>query len=68
MMTTTKPVRATELRMFVPERGAGDVLADGSHVLKVSIQVDKVYVKLLTTAGHFRTRRYAHDKMVEVQA
>ena len=62
---TTKQVKATELQM-VTDR-AGDVLADGAFVLKVSIQASNVYVRVLVPGGHFRTRRYRHDQMVKVQ-
>jgi hypothetical protein len=44
-----------------------DTLRDGAHVLHVSVQLEWVYVKVLTPDGHFRTRRYRHDALVEVQ-
>ena len=66
VMTTRK---ATELRMLVEgETRPHDVLADGSHVLRVSVMAERVYVKALTVDGRFVTRRYARDKMVEVRA
>ncbi|HET6911264.1 MAG TPA: hypothetical protein VFH54_18190 [Mycobacteriales bacterium] len=45
-----------------------DVLADGSFVLHVSHQLKWVYVRILTTDGHFRTRRYRRDSQIKVQS
>jgi hypothetical protein len=43
-----------------------DSLADGAIVLHLSIQLNWVYVKVITPNGHFRTRRYRHDQQVKV--
>lgn len=44
----------------------GDRLADGSLVLHMSHQLNWVYLQILTTDGHFRTRRYRPDQEVKV--
>lgn len=46
--------------------GNWDRLADGSFVLHISTQINWTYVQILTTDGHFRTRRYRHDQEVKV--
>lgn len=61
-------VKATELRIFT---GGGstphDVLADGAHVLRLSVQRRWVYAKVLRPDGRFLTRRYRHDQWVAVR-
>jgi hypothetical protein len=65
--TLTRAVKATELRMFVDAQHPGDQLRDGAFVLHTSIQREWVYVKVITLDGHFRTRRYRHNQLVEVR-
>lgn len=68
MTTDTAQVRRVKATELSPFYAAGHVLGDGATVLHISVQLAKVYVKVLTPDGHFRTRRYAHSAMVEVRA
>ena len=63
---TTHMVKATELGIAGLSRDG--VLADGAMVLHTSIQREWVYAQVVTPDGHFRTRRYRHSQLVEVEA
>jgi hypothetical protein len=61
---------------FTVERGtkrasllscAGDVLADGTIVLRTSHQRDWFYVRGITPDGRFVRRRYRHKQLVAVE-
>ena len=41
-------------------------LADGALIVHLSFQRTWVYARVLTEDGHARTRRYRHDKDVNV--
>jgi hypothetical protein len=58
-------IKATELGLAGLSRHG--VLADGSLILRNSIQSDWVYVKIVTVDGYARTRRYRHDQLVRVR-